>query len=346
MKNRNRLLLVLLSIAIIAIAALAVVREARKPDPIPDYALSEKSSETTVVIPEGATGDQIAKLLFEKDVVKSGRAFFAAATADDSSKGIQPGTYRLSTKIPGREALAQLLDKERRMLVLIIREGERIYELRDDLLELDFKPSEVRDIFESKTSLPGFGERAFEGFLFPATYNLTPNETVASIRDRLIDKFLSVTQRLDLVSKSKAKGLSPYDALVIASIVQAEGFSESDFGKVARVIFNRLELGMPLQMDSTVLYALKERRLAVSRADISIASAYNTYNRKGLPPTPIGNPGESALRATLEPEPGDWLYFVTVAPTETKFTNSYTEFLSFKREFKRNLKAGIFDGKS
>ena len=346
MTNRNLRLLILLLIGILAIASLAVVREARKPDPIPDYSLSEKSKETTVVIPEGATGDQIAKLLFEKDVVKSGRAFFAAATADESSKGIQPGTYRLSTKIPGKEALAQLLDKERRLLVLIIREGERAYELREELLKLNFKPSDIDTIFEEKISLPGFGQRTFEGFLFPATYNLTPNESMESIRNRLLEKFNEVTKRLDFISKSKAKGLSPYDALVVASIVQSEGFSENDFGKVARVIFNRLELGMPLQMDSTVLYALKERRLAVSRSDISIASAYNTYDRKGLPPTPIGNPGESALKATLEPEPGDWLYFVTVAPTETKFTNSYTEFLSFKREFKRNLKAGIFDGKS
>jgi UPF0755 protein len=96
-------------------------------------------------------------------------------------------------------------------------------------------------------------------------------------------------------------------------------------------------------MDSTVLYALRERRIAVSSRDTKISSKYNTYNRRGLPPTPIGNPGESALEATLNPEPGDWLYFVTVAPTETKFTNSYKEFLSYKAEFKRNFKAGLFD---
>jgi len=91
---------------------------------------------------------------------------------------------------------------------------------------------------------------------------------------------------------------------------------------------------------------LKERRIAVSKRDISITSSYNTYNRRGLPPTPIGNPGVKALEATLSPTPGDWLYFVTVAPTETKFTNSYSEFLSFKREFQRNLKAGLFEGRS
>lgn len=336
--------LIAAAIVITLIVGLLAIREYRKPDPIPDYQLSEQSTEATVVIPNGATGDKIAEILFEAGVVKSARAFFAAATADNRSQSIQPGTYRIQTKIPGREALSQLLDKRRRLMVLLIREGERAYELRDDLLKLKFDETEISRIFDAQVELAGFGKRNFEGFLFPATYNLTPEESVESIRDRLLTKFDEVTRKLDFVEQSKKLGISAYDALIIASIVQGEGFDERDFGKVARVIFNRLEANMPLQMDSTVLYALKERRLAVSTKDIGIASAYNTYNRRGLPPTPIGNPGEDALAATLNPEPGDWLYFVTVAPSETKFTRSYEEFLTFKSKFKKNLKAGLFDG--
>ena len=344
--NQRRKLIVALSSILILAFALILVQDIRKPDPIPHYLANERSIETTVVIPEGASGDEIARVLYEKGVVKSPRSFFAAATANKLSRNIQPGTYRIETKIPGSEAVSQLLTRERRMLVLLVREGERAYELQDDLRALKFSESEINRIFGKKVLVDGFGTRDFEGFLFPATYNLTPDESVESVRDKLLNKFRKVIQDLDFIEQARLRDLSPYEALIIGSIVQAEGYDEEDFGKVATVIFNRLKIGMPLQMDSTVLYALKERRLAVSTKDVSIASAYNTYNRKGLPPTPIGNPGVKALSATLNPEPGDWLYFVTVAPTETKFTKSYDDFLRYKREFKRNLEAGLFDGKS
>lgn len=330
---------------VIALSLLAI-KQSRKPEPIPNYQISERSVATTIVIPEGASGDQIAKILFDGGVVKSPRSFFAAATANSSSQSIQPGTYRIDTKIPGSEAVKQLLDRERRMMVLLIREGERAYELIDDLRALEFEKSDIERVFNQQISVPGFGKRDFEGFLFPATYNLLPDEDIESVRDRLLSKFSQIIKKLDFVERSKNINLTPYEALVVASIVQAEGFDERDFGKVAQVILNRLAINMPLQMDSSVLYALRERRIAVTTRDISISSRYNTYNRRGLPPTPIGNPGESALEATLNPEPGPWLYFVTVAPTETKFTDSYEEFLSYKKEFKRNLKAGLFDEKS
>jgi UPF0755 protein len=343
---KSRRLLFATGIVIVALVlSLFVIRQARKPEPIPNYQMSERSTVTTIIIPEGASGDQIARILFDQGVVKSSRAFFAAATANPRSQSIQPGTYRIDTKIPGSEAVNQLLDRERRLMVLLIREGERAYELQEDFRTLEFDDDEISRVFNEQVALPGFGTRDLEGFLFPATYNLLPGESIEVVRDRLLAKFSQVIKRLDFLERVKSTNLTPYEALIVASIVQGEGFDERDFGRVARVIFNRLALNMPLQMDSTVLYALRERRIAVSKKDIAISSRYNTYNRRGLPPTPIGNPGASALEATLNPEPGEWLYFVTVAPTETKFTKSYQEFLSFKAEFKRNLKAGLFDEK-
>ena len=230
--------------------------------------------------------------------------------------------------------------------MLLIKEGERTYEIGESLTQLKFKPREIEVFLNQRVDLPGFGAQRAEGFLFPATYNLTPNETLSQIGRKLLSKFETVVTELDFQAKAQNLGLSPYQALIIASITQSEGFNENDFRKIARVIFNRLEIGMPLQMDSTVLYALKERRIAVTNKDIGIASAYNTYNRKGLPPTPISNPGKAALEATLNPASGSWLYFVTVEPGVTRFTASYKEFLTFKREFQRNLKAGKFGGDS
>jgi UPF0755 protein len=319
-----------------------VVREIRKPEPIPNYSISDRADETTVIIPPGSSGDRIAQILYKADVVKSARAFFSAATANPDSQSIQPGTYQIDRKISGKEAVLQLLDPKRRSLVLLIKEGERIHEIADALSKLSFSSQEIEKFSQDRVTIGEFGEQNPEGFFFPATYNLTPNDDLGSIKVRLLEKFLSITENIDFENRAKLLDVTPYEALIIASIVQSEGYDEAEFRKVARVVFNRLKLGMPLQMDSTVLYALKERRLSVTNQDIQISSRYNTYLRKGLPPTPVSNPGKAAMEATLNPEVGKWLYFVTVEPGKTKFTDSYSEFLSFKREFKANLKAGKF----
>lgn len=331
---------------LVFVGSFFLIREARKPEPIPNYSVSERAGETIVVIPAGATGDQIARIMFEADVVKSARAFFAAATENPQSQSIQPGTYSVTQRIPGAEAVSQLLERDRRLLVLLIKEGERTYEIADELVAFNFDQRRIAAFIDERIDVPGFGEREPEGFLYPATYNLFPGEEITSIRSRLVEKFTNVVEELDFSNRAKELGLTPYQALIVASITQSEGFNERDFRRVARVIYNRMKLGMPLQMDSTVLYALKERRITVTERDISIASAFNTYRRKGLPPRPISNPGKAALEATVDPEQGNWLYFVTVEPGTTKFTSSYKEFLTFKREFQRNLRAGKFEGGS
>ncbi|CAB4639685.1 unannotated protein [freshwater metagenome] len=141
-------------------------------------------------------------------------------------------------------------------------------------------------------------------------------------------------------------GKGKYDAaelLVIASIVQAEG-EDQDFGKIARVIFNRLKIGMPLQMDSTVHYVLGSRgEIFLSSKSTKIKSPYNTYQIYGLPPGPIGNPGRNALNAVTSPDAGDWLYFITVAPGDTRFTSSFDTFNEWKVLYKANLRAGKFE---
>jgi UPF0755 protein len=135
---------------------------------------------------------------------------------------------------------------------------------------------------------------------------------------------------------------SPYELVIIASILQAEG-DPQDFTKIARVIYNRLKLGMPLQMNTTVEYAANLRgKIRLPYKHLDINSRYNTYKFRGLPPGPIGNPGEAALNAAVNPALGDWLYFVTVKPQETRFTKSYEQFVIWANEFKANEKAGLF----
>ncbi|KMS76395.1 aminodeoxychorismate lyase, partial [Streptomyces leeuwenhoekii] len=133
--------------------------------------------------------------------------------------------------------------------------------------------------------------------------------------------------------------MNVYQAVTIASIVQAEAATEADMGKVSRVIFNRLGRGMPLQMDSTLNYALNRSTLRTTLKDTRIDSPYNSYQRMGLPPTPIDSPGEAAMRAAINPTPGDWLYFVTVKPGDTRFTADYREHQRNVEEFNRNRRS-------
>jgi len=159
---------------------------------------------------------------------------------------------------------------------------------------------------------------------------------VQAMVDRFSDEEMG--QRL-LAAKGK---LSPTQLLTIASLIQAEGGTE-DFDKVSRVIRNRLEVSMPLQLDATVHYVKKLRgEIFLSTNSTLIRSPYNTYKNYGLPPTPIGNPGADAISAALKPAVGDWLYFITVAPGDTRFTPSHDEFLTWKALFVKNRKAGAF----
>ena len=136
---------------------------------------------------------------------------------------------------------------------------------------------------------------------------------------------------------------TPYDLLIIASMIQSEG-DISDFSKIARVIYNRLEIGMPLQINATIDYATNTRgkiRLPYKRLETN--SKYNTYKYRGLPPGPISNPGEAALKASVNPANGDWLYYVTVKPNDTRFTKSFDQFNIWANEFRKNEELGLFN---
>ncbi|MEU6100727.1 endolytic transglycosylase MltG [Streptomyces flaveolus] len=210
---------------------------------------------------------------------------------------------------------------------LVIPEGWRatqVYEAVDKTLDLPVGTTK-RSLARADLKLPNDAEGNPEGYLFPATYPLgeqpTPEKLLATMVDTAKKKFHGAP----IAAGAQRNALNVYQAVTIASIVQAEAATKDDMGKVARVIFNRLERGMPLQMDSTINYALGRSTLATSTRDTRINSPYNSYQRMGLPPTPIDNPGDEAMRAAIDPTPGDWLYFVTVKPGDTRFTADHAE---------------------
>jgi UPF0755 protein len=186
----------------------------------------------------------------------------------------------------------------------------------------------------SSIDLPGFAHGNAEGFLFPATYDVAPDATAASTLKQLFQAYASAAAKAG-VTRTKR---TPYDIVIIASLVEAEARRPADFGKVARVVYNRLAQGMPLQFDSTVNYALNADKQIVTNKDLGVNSPYNTYKHTGLPPGPIDSPGVAALQAAVNPTPGSWIYFVTTNPKtgETKFANTYAEFLKYKNELQAN----------
>lgn len=305
----------------------------------PDYALGVAGPEVIVEILPGETGSQIGSKLASLDVVKSSLAFFRVAVADERSARIAPGEHRIETKIPAQVALEQLLDPDRIPNLIVVRDGERLSEIQESIVRFGIAKMDISKALTVAKAPKGFATKSLEGFLYPAHYSFNKGKTADEIVDAMLKKFTYATRDI----KWKYEEFSPYQLLTIASLVQTEGTPDV-FGRVARVIYNRLEKGMPLQFDSTVHYALNRRgEIRVSIADTKVQSRYNTFIYRGLPPGPIGSPTRPAIDATLNPDVGDWLYFVTVKPKETRFTSSYEEFLAWKAEYKRNFKAGLFE---
>jgi len=304
----------------------------------PTNKLLSQQSEVVIVLPEGATGSVIAQLLFENQIVKSSESFFRVAVGDKRSAKIAPGNHRISQNISAIQALEQLLDANRIPNLIKIYEGGWKSEVVTSLVNYGFSATDIAKAFSIAHLPQGFNQ--VEGLLFPAQYSFAKGTPVTAAVQAMIDRFTSesVAQQLLLGSKE----FTGQKLLTIASIVQAEG-DEKDFSRISRVIRNRLAIGMPLQMDSTVHFIKKVRgQIFLSTQSTLINSPYNTYKRYGLPPGPIGSPGVAAMTAALKPEVGDWLYFITVTPGDTRFTKSINVFNSWKLLYEKNRKAGAF----
>ncbi|MFE5655880.1 endolytic transglycosylase MltG [Streptomyces sp. NPDC056431] len=175
-----------------------------------------------------------------------------------------------------------------------------------------------------------------EGYLFPATYPVLDATTPEGLLRFMVDTAGKRFGAARIAEGARAHGMSVYETVIAASIVQAEADNPEDMAKVARVVHNRLARGMALQMDSTLNYALGRSTVDTTVEDTRLQSPYNTYERKGLPPTPIGNPGDQAVDAVIRPADGDWLYFVTVTPGDTRFTADYAAHQLNVAEFNAN----------
>ncbi|MCF6523888.1 endolytic transglycosylase MltG [Streptomyces sp. JJ36] len=299
----------------------------------PDYS-GEGHGEVQVTIPEGSTHSDIGNILKKAGVVKSHDAFVAAAGANEKALGIHAGVYSLHKEMSAEAAVEMMLDPASQG-GLIVPEGRRarqIYALIDEALE-EKKGTTQKAAKSADLGLPSWAKGDPEGFLFPAKYPAGKDSTPEEVLRAMVDRAKAEYRKLNLESEAKKAGRTPREMVTIASLIQAEAQEDADFGKVSRVIYNRLEKPMKLQFDSTINYAKGESELNTSVEDTKFDSPYNTYLHRGLPPGPIDNPGLKAMRAALEPTEGDWLYFVSVKPGDTRFTASHEEHLENVRDF-------------
>jgi UPF0755 protein len=295
------------------------------------------SRPVAIEVPQGATASDVGALLEEAGVVRSRLAFRLSAGFRGLEESLLAGRYDLRTNMTVSQVLSAL---EAGPLVetvtLTIPEGLELAEIAAEVGEvLEVDPAAFADAATSgEHFLPPYlpeGAPTAEGFLFPKTYELDPEAQAEQVIATLLAQFEEEAATLDW-TVAEDLGLSPYEVVTVASLVEREARAERDRDKVSAVIHNRLREGMALQIDATVQYALPEKNRLLTLEDYEYESPYNTYLHAGLPPTPIASPGLASLEAALNPADVDYLYFLVVDP-ETgahEFAETYEEFLRLK----------------
>ncbi|GAB3603873.1 endolytic transglycosylase MltG [Kineococcus gypseus] len=296
------------------------------------------TGEVAVKVENGDTGTAIARTLREAGVVKTTDAFLSAASAQPGMASIQPGTYRLREGMSAASAVALLLDPASKITSrLTVPEGLRATQVVALVAEQTPIPAEqleaaLRD--PAAIGLPASAGGDPEGYLFPATYEVDPDETAAELLGEMVARTQQALAELGVPPERER------EVVVSASIAQKEARTPEDMAKVTRVLANRIADGMLLQLDSTVSYGTGGTTVTTTAAERATDTPWNTYLHPGLPAGPISNPGEDALRAAVNPEPGPWMYFVTVdlATGETRFATTGAEHAANVELFRRYLR--------
>ena len=304
-----------------------------------------------IVIKDNDTISAMGDTLVDADVVKSTAAFVDAANANPQGKNIRPGTYNMRKQMSAKAAVTLLLDPKSRVTSgVTIPEGKtslQIYAILSKATNLPVKDFQAAAKDPAALGVPDFWFNrtdkqkktiSIEGFLFPDTYELPPKATASEILSLMVTHFLAVTEKIDFVDTvQKERKISPYEALTVASLAQAEAGNQADLGKIARVAYNRLYSGdFPcscLQFDVGInyYYQLTGKPTKPSK-DMTTAeltnpkNPYRTHGKPGLTPTPINNPGQAALEGAMKPPAGPWLYFVAIDKQgHSAFATTYAE---------------------
>ena len=284
----------------------------------------------------GASAGDIGDELRIKGVVKSAGAFRKAASKNPKSRTIQPGYYRMRLQMKASLALDLMLNPISRLRSRVtIPEGTSLARtlrlIAANTTGVPLADLETAAKNTAAIGLPDYAKGHVEGFLFPATYEIEPNTSAVEVLSMMTQRFGLSATTLGLVDGARANGLTPLQVVTLASIIERESAGGDDRGKVAQVFINRFRRGMTFGSEATVRYALGYPTRELTATDLKVNSPYNTYRYAGFPPGPIGNPGDAALKAAINPTPGPWLYFFTRADRTTVFSTTAAQFEASQR---------------
>lgn len=287
-------------------------------------------------------------------MVASAQAFVDAANINPKGKTIQPGIYPMNKKMSGAAAVALMVDPSK-LNVITVTEGMRntkVYDAIDKKLGKPIGTTKDIALRDAKNlGLPAWAGNdpklidPLEGFLYPTRYDLGKDSTPESLLKEMVKNANAKYAELGVEGKAKELGLdNPLQVVTVASLVNAEGKNHDDFRKMAEVVYNRLKktndvTNQKLQFDSTYNYVKGQSEINFNLKEAQAFNhPYNTHFIRGLPTGPIGNPGMDALTATLNPDHGGWMFFVSVDGNTTTFTQTYDEHLKLVDEFQERQK--------
>lgn len=282
-------------------------------------------TETVIHIVEGSSFDQIVAELDDAGLIGSRAAFGLLATSTGKDSRIKPGTYRFPRGISAAQLLDALVEGRSTIRVKVtFPEGSTVRRMASILERMAGVDSALfMRLAADRSFLSSIGIDAAtaEGFLMPDTYFIYWGERPQTIITRMVDLHRSYFN--DRRRKEAATtGLSPYQVLILASIVEGEARVDDERAIVAGVYLNRIRRGMKLQADPTLQYVIPDGPRRLLSADLHLDSPFNTYRYAGLPPTPINNPGRASIDAAIHPDTNDYLYFVARADGSGRHTFS------------------------
>ncbi|WP_051276609.1 endolytic transglycosylase MltG [Desulfovirgula thermocuniculi] len=294
----------------------------------------------SVIVPRHASTGEIGWLLQEKGLVRSGGAFSFYARLKGVDSQLKAGRYTFTTSMPLGELVDRLVAGEAEVRVVTIPEGFTVNQIAD-LLEREGLAS--RQEFLTAAANADFpypfiknlppGPNRLEGYLYPDTYYLGYNLAPQEIIEMMLSRFAQKMKELDYSRRAEQAGLTLHQAVTIASMVEREAKVDEERPLIAGVILNRLRLGMPLQVDATVQYALGTHRAKLYYRDLGVNSPYNTYLFSGLPPGPIACPGEASLLAAVLPARTEYLYYVARPDGTHAFARTLEEHNANKKKY-------------
>lgn len=289
-----------------------------------DWEAGLATGEALVTISEGDTGAPVSTKLFEAGVTRTEDVFYDYLVAEAPDLTFYPGVYKLQKKMTAAAAAEALQNPDNKMENTVsMSEGGTIVSSLPSMAESLGLPLADFEAAVKDPSAYGVDAQNLEGWLFPAVYTFDPEVTAVQVIQRMVDRTRQALTEAGVPDADAER------VLTIASIIQREGRTD-DFAKVSRVIQNRLDIDMKLQMDSTAQYgygSLHEGVVSSSAEALADQNDWNTYVITGLPATPIASPSFAAIDAAMHPADGPWLYFVTInlATGETQFSETYEE---------------------